>query len=136
MDYWVHTAGRYIATSVLGRVHAVFFNCHRFDAMTCMLDEIVLARMMTAIDLEFKKAMHYHDEGYESDNNYGLPSQVMRPVHIYLVYMTKASFIQLNTRKHSTLSPPSCSDDPEACPSVKGSASTLCSMRQPHQHKQ
>ena len=30
----------------------------QFDAMTYMLDEIVLARMMTALDLEFEKAMH------------------------------------------------------------------------------
>ena len=41
--------------------------------MIYMLDEIILARMMTAPDLEFEKAMHYSDEGYESDNDYGLP---------------------------------------------------------------
>ena len=34
-----------------------------------MPDEIILARMMTALDLEFEKAMHYNDEGYERDNN-------------------------------------------------------------------
>ena len=41
--------------------------------MIYMPDEIMLTRMMTALDLEFEKAMHYHNEGYESDNNYGLP---------------------------------------------------------------
>ena len=92
MNYWVCTAGRYRATSILGRVHAAFFNCHQFDAMTYMLDEIALARMMTALDLEFKKAMHYHDKGYKSDNDYGLPPEVMRPVHIYSVFTTEASF--------------------------------------------
>ena len=51
-----------------------------------MPDEIILARKMTALDQEFEKAMYYHDEGYESDNNYGLPPQVMRPVDIYLVF--------------------------------------------------
>ena len=51
-----------------------------------------LARMMTALDLEFEKALHYHDKGYESDNDYGLPAQIMRPVHIYSVSNTKASF--------------------------------------------
>ena len=37
--------------SILGWVHATFYNCHQFDAMNYMLDDIVLARMMTALDL-------------------------------------------------------------------------------------
>ena len=64
MNYWVCTARRYKVMSILGRVHAAFFNCHQFDAMTYMPDEVVLASRMTALDLEFEKAMHYHDEGY------------------------------------------------------------------------
>ena len=83
MNYWLCTAGRYRATSILGRVHAAFFNSHQIKEMIYMPDEIVLARIMTALDLEFEKAMHYHDEGYESDNNYGLPPQVLKPVYIY-----------------------------------------------------
>ena len=35
----------------------------RLEDMIYMLDEIILARKMTAKDLEFEKAMHYHDEG-------------------------------------------------------------------------
>ena len=54
MNYWVYTAGRYRATSVFGRVHAAFFNHIQFDGMTNMLDEIVLAKMMTALDLDFE----------------------------------------------------------------------------------
>ena len=73
MNYWVHTAGRYRSTSILERVHKAFFNYYQFDAMTYMLDEIILARMVTALDLEFKRALHYHDEGYESNNVYGFP---------------------------------------------------------------
>ena len=42
--------------------------------MIYMPDEVILVRMMVALDLEFERVMHYHDEGYESDNNYGLPS--------------------------------------------------------------
>ena len=40
--------------------------------MTYMPDEIVLASMMTSLDLKFEEVMHYHDEEYESDNDYGL----------------------------------------------------------------
>ena len=49
-----------------------------------------IARMITALDLEFKKAMHYNDKGYDSDNDYGLPPHVMRPVHIYSASTTEA----------------------------------------------
>ena len=91
MNYWVHTFGRYRAMSIFGRVHAAFFNHHQLDAMTYMPDENVLARMMTALELEFEKVMHYHNEGYKSDNDYGLPAQVMRPLCIHSVSTTEAS---------------------------------------------
>ena len=83
MNYWVHTTGRYRATSILGRVHVAFCNSHQSEAMIYMLDEIILARMITALDLKFEKAMDYHDDGYESDNDYGFPPQVMRPGCIF-----------------------------------------------------
>ena len=60
--------------------------------MTNMPDEIVWARIMTALDLEFEKALYYHAEGYDNDNDYGLPGQVMRSIHAYLVSTTEASF--------------------------------------------
>ena len=92
MNFWVHTAGTYRAMSILGRDHAAFFNYHQFSKMTHMPDEIALARIMTAPDLEFERALHYHVEGYESDNEYGLPTQVMRPICVYSVSTTEASF--------------------------------------------
>ena len=80
-------------------IHAAFFNHYQFDAMTYMPDEIILARMMTTLDVEFKRALHYHDDGYESDNDYGLPpksqslsihcfhtSFKMTEEHVYIVY--------------------------------------------------
>ena len=92
MNFRVHTTGTYRATAILGRVYTAFFNYHHFNKMTNMPDEIVLTRMMTALDLEFQRALHYHDEGYDSDNKYGLPGQVMRPVHVYSVLTTEACF--------------------------------------------
>ena len=79
--------------SILDRVHAAFFNYHQSNEMTHMPDEIVLARIMTTLDLKFEKALHYHDKGYESDNAYGLPAQVMR------LYM----FIQSHRLQGSTM---------------------------------
>ena len=60
--------------SILGRVHTAFFNYHQFNEMTQMPDETALARITTALDLAFEKALHYHDKRYESDNDYGLPA--------------------------------------------------------------
>ena len=53
--------------------------------MANMLDETVLARMMTVLDLKFKRALHYH-EGYKSDNDYKLPPHITRLVHIHSVF--------------------------------------------------
>ena len=58
MNYWGHSAGRYRATSIFGRVHATLFNHHQFNAVIYIPDEIVLAGIMTGLDLEFEKAMH------------------------------------------------------------------------------
>ena len=37
-------------------------------------------------------ALHYHNVGYDSDNEYWLPGPFMRPVHVYLVSTTETSF--------------------------------------------
>ena len=68
MNYWVCTAGRYRSTSILEKVHKAFFNDYLFHAMANMSDEIILARMMTALDFAFERALHYHDERYDSNN--------------------------------------------------------------------
>ena len=90
-----------------------------------MPDEIVLARMMTPLDLEFEKVLYYHDKGYESDNDYRLPAQVMMPVCIIQFSPLRSPLTWLTTRKHNTPSLPSCPDDPGmTSPSMKGSAGT------------
>ena len=57
-----------------------------------MPDAFVLARMLTVLDLKFEKAMHYHDEGFESNNNCGLPTQVKRPVPHLFGFTTETSY--------------------------------------------
>ena len=92
MNYWVCTAGIYMAMDVLGRVHTTFFTSHQMQEIIYMPEEIILVRMMTALDLVSEKAMYYHNEGYESNNNHEVPPQVTRPIHIYSVSTTEASF--------------------------------------------
>ena len=106
INYWVHKAGRYRAISILCRVHAAFFNCNQYDTMAYIPDETGLAKIMTALDLEFEKALYYHDKGYESDNDYVPPAQVMRPVCIYSVSITDGSFNPANYKEaQHTISP-------------------------------
>ena len=92
MSFWVCIAGTHRATAILDRVHIAFFNYHYFSEMTNMPNEIVLASIMIALDLEFERVLHYYNKGYDSANDNGLPGQFMRPVHIYLVSITEASF--------------------------------------------
>ena len=122
MKYFILTAGRYRATSILVRVHGVIFNSCQIYAMIYMLDGIVLERMMNALDIEFEKSLR--DEGYESDNNYWNPPQVMRTVHIYLVFTTKASFYLGEYKVTPCTISPFMPRHPEACHSMKGSADT------------
>ena len=107
MNFWVHTTSTYRAMSILGRVHEAFSNYHQFNEMTNIPDEIVLARIITALDLELERVLHYHDEGYYGDNDCGPSGQVMRTLHIYSVSPTEASFTPLYTREHNVPSHPS-----------------------------
>ena len=71
-----------------------------------MPDEIALARIMTALYLEFEKAPHYHDERYESDKGYRVQAQAMRPMCFYSVLTTEASFNPTDYKgTHCTISP-------------------------------
>ena len=67
---------------------------------------------MTALDLEFERALQYHDKGYESDNDYGLPTQVMKYVHVYSVSTNEASFNPTDYREHTVPSLPLHQGDP------------------------
>ena len=104
MSYWVSTARRHRVMSILGRVHAAFLTSHQMQEMIYMLDEIILARMMTVLHLELDKPMDYHNEGYESDKNYRLPPQVTRPVHIYSLWgLLQPSWIHCSPPPNLTL---------------------------------
>ena len=96
---------------------------HQMQEKIYMLDEIILARMMTALDLKFEKAVHYHNERYESNNNYEFVPQVTRPVCIYAVFTTEASFDTAEFTIAQPQSHPSLLDIPEAYHSKKWFAS-------------
>ena len=58
MNLWVLTTATYRATAILGKIHTAFFNYHQFNEMTHMPDINILARILTALDLEFERALH------------------------------------------------------------------------------
>ena len=63
MNCMVHTMDMYKATAILSRVHTASFYYHCFSEMTNIPCEIVLARIMTVLDLEFESALHYYNKG-------------------------------------------------------------------------
>ena len=62
---------------------------------------------MTALDLEFERAPHNHNEGYDSDNDYDLPGPFIRPVHIYLISTTEDSLHSSDYRRTQGTTSPS-----------------------------
>ena len=89
-----------------------------------MPDGIILARRMTALDLDFEKALHYHSEGCESDNVYGLTAQVMRLCTFINSQQLRPPLAPPPTRKCNIPPLSSCPNHPGMTfPSVKGSAS-------------
>ena len=90
--------------------------------MIYMPVEIIFERIMTA--LEFVKAMHYHDEGYEHDNDYGFPPELQGLSTFTQSSQPRPPSTKLNSPQPSPQSYPSLLDIPEAYHSKKGSAST------------
>ena len=45
--------------------------------MIVMSNKVVLERFMTALAIGFKRALHYHNKGYDSDSDYELPGPSM-----------------------------------------------------------
>ena len=91
--------------------------------MTNMPYEIVLTRIVTALDLEFEWALHYHNNRYDSDIDYGLPGPFRRPVCIYLVSTTEAPSTPHPTRGHNVSPLQSHQSDPGmSCLSAKETA--------------
>ena len=55
---WAHTEQQ----QFLVESTTAFFNYNYFSKMINIPDKIVLAKIMTALDLEFERLLHYHDE--------------------------------------------------------------------------
>ena len=120
MNYWVHIPGTYRSTTLLEKVHKAFFSYYQFNAMAKMPDETVLVRMVTALDLDFERALHYHHEGYQSNNNSGLLPCITRPSTSTLCSQQRPASTQLTIQQPKASSCLSLQDIPEACHSEKG----------------
>ena len=88
--------GMYRATAILSRVHTAPPNYNYFSKMTNMPDEILLAKIMTALHLEFERTLHYHYEDYDSDNYYGLLGPFMRQLNTGRVAPPLSSLLMIN----------------------------------------
>ena len=65
------------STVVLYKVHMAFFNSDDFVEMTTRANEHLLAQFMLALEIEFERALNFHNDGYKSGDNYGLPKPLI-----------------------------------------------------------
>ena len=75
-------AGKYRSTVVLDKVHEAFFNSDYFIEITTRENEHLLTQFPSALEIEFERALHFHDEGYESGDDYGLPKPLITSAYI------------------------------------------------------
>ena len=62
---------------------------------------------MLALEIEFERALQFHDEGYESGDDYDLPKPLIRSTHIYLVSSAaETSFNPTNYQESTTPTSP------------------------------
>ena len=77
--------GTYRSTIVLSKVNVAFFNSDYFSEMTTRANRNCLAQFTLALETEFERALPFHDEGYESSDDYDLWELLIRWTHIYSV---------------------------------------------------
>ena len=107
VNYWVCTAGTYRSTSITwkGLYRLTSITTSSMLWLTCLM-KCVLAGWWLPWTWEFKRALHYYNEGYDSDKDYRLPPHITRPVHIYSVFSAEASFnLAVYTTTQCQLSP-------------------------------
>ena len=108
MNDWIHMAGTYRSTIALDKVHVAFFNSNYSSEMTTRVNEHLLAQFMLPLEIEFERALQFHDESYKSSDNYDLPKLLIKPTHIYSVSSTpETSFNPTDYQESATPTSPS-----------------------------
>ena len=104
-------AGTCRSTAVLYKVHVAFFNSDYFGEMTTRANEHLLAQFMLALENEFERALQFHNEGYQSSDDYDLPKLLMRSTHIYSV--SSAAEISFNPTDYQESTTPTSLSTPK-----------------------
>ena len=66
-------AGNYRSTVIIDKVYKAFFHCDDYLHWAHRPDKVLHYTFILALEVEFKLALHQHDEGYDTDNIYDLP---------------------------------------------------------------
>ena len=85
VNNWIHTVGPHRSTTVLNRVHVAILNSDYFSEITTWENEHLLAQFTIALEIEFERALQFHNEGYKSSDDYDLPKLLIRSTCIYSV---------------------------------------------------
>ena len=90
---WIQEAGTYRSTVVLNRVYKAFFHSEDFLDWAHIPDQMLLAILMLALEIESERMLYLHNEGSETGDDYGLPQPLNKSIYIYSVLsLAKDSF--------------------------------------------
>ena len=81
---WIQKASTYRSTVVLNRIYKAFFHSKDFLDRVHRPDQILLAILMLALEIEFERALYLYDEGYETSDNYCLPQLLNKSTWFYI----------------------------------------------------
>ena len=79
------------------------FNSDYFGEMTTRANKHLLAQFTLALEIEFEKALQFHNEGYKSSDDYDLPKLLIWLTHNYLISSAaEASFNPTDYQRAAT----------------------------------
>ena len=85
MSSLIQMARKHRSTVIIGKVYKVFFHCDDNLHWANRPDKVLHSTYLLALEVEFKLALHLHNEGYDTDNIYDLPPMFKRTAHIHVV---------------------------------------------------
>ena len=91
--------------------------------MTTGANKHLLACFSLALEIEFERALQFHNEGYESGDNYDLPKPLISSTHIYSV--SSADETSFNSVGYQKSTIPTSLSTPKKTSGITTSSSSL-----------
>ena len=81
------------STVIIDKAYKAFFHCNDYLHWAHRPDQVFHSTFILAPEVEFKLALHQHNEGYDTDNISDLPQLLKRMAHIHVATTTNEDSI-------------------------------------------